>query len=340
MNARISQAIHPAVNNKQATRRLRQVQHYLDFCQAAGLNPLITNPLDSTQQLSLLRYAGYERSEFHNKGSTIKAKLEAVDQWHTENDLSAPMAHNEKLLKLLQQWKRADPPAQPRIPVTAALVELYGLEQPMETEDQRAVTCSMAVGLEFCLRSKEYLMPDTNQYDPQGVHWKDAFFRDDTGNLSGAEVAGASKLTLSIVSSKNSLARCTRTVHQTSSSVSAVRLLKQRYLDILTRTGKPPEPETPIFQLSTGLVISRKTICNLIQDTLESLGVPRRFAGSHSLRRGGSCMYRAAGMADEDIARFGRWTSNAYKLYIHIESSALSEWGERAVHIQPRFELN
>jgi len=51
-------------------------------------------------------------------------------------------------------------------------------------------------------------------------------------------------------------------------------------------------------------------------------------------------MYRAAGMPDADVARFGRWTSNAYKLYIHIESSALAEWSERAAQQMPRFELN
>ena len=48
-------------------------------------------------------------------------------------------------------------------------------------------------------------------------------------------------------------------------------------------------------------------------------------------------MYRAAGMPDADVARFGRWTSNAYKLYIHIESSALAEWSERAAQ-QPDFD--
>ena len=51
-------------------------------------------------------------------------------------------------------------------------------------------------------------------------------------------------------------------------------------------------------------------------------------------------MYRVAGMPDEDVARFGRWTSNAYKLYIHIENSALAAWGEKAAQMRPRFELN
>jgi hypothetical protein len=116
--------------------------------------------------------------------------------------------------------------------------------------------------------------------------------------------------------------------------------MKQRYLDILIRTGAPPDPDSPIFLLSTGKAISRRLITKTIQGLLESVGVPSRFSGSHSLRRGGSCMYRAAGMPDADVARFGRWTSNSYKLYIYIENSALAEWAERATQMVPRFELN
>ena len=340
MNARIDEILIKETNPKRAKIVHQQAQHYLDFCHASKLEPLIDNPLDPLQQISLLRFAGFERSEKENKSDSIKTKFDAIDKFHTQNGFTAPSMHCEQLQSLLAQWKKIDVPPQPRIPVSHQVIELYTLENPMITEDQRAKPTSMAIGLEVCLRSCEYTTKDNGEYDPKALHWRDVFFRNEVELATGPDVQEADRLTLSVSSNKNSLMRCTRTIFLTSSSVSAVRLLKQRYLDILLRTGAPPEPNTPVFLLSTGKPISRRDISSTIQKMLESLGVPSRFSGSHSLRRGGSCMYRAAGMPDADVARFGRWTSNAYKLYIHIESSALAEWSERAAQQMPRFELN
>jgi len=65
------------------------------------------------------------------------------------------------------------------------------------------------------------------------------------------------------------------------------------------------------------------------------------------LRRGGSSLYRSSKdrngrqiFDDETVKRFGRWTSDAYKLYIHIESTAKEEWAKGAVDYTPVFELN
>ena len=171
----------------------------------------------------------------------------------------------------------------------------------------------MSTGLEVCLRSKEYLEQDTGEFDPRGIHWRDVYFRSESETLEGEDVQKTEKITYSLMSSKNSLGRCTRTIFLTNSPVSAVRMLTARYLRILKRTGSPPDPNKPVYELEDGKRISRRLVCKTVQDILETVGVPPRFSGSHSLRRGGSCMYRAAGMADEDVARFGRWTSNAYK---------------------------
>jgi hypothetical protein len=74
---------------------------------------------------------------------------------------------------------------------------------------------------------------------------------------------------------------------------------------------------------------------------MASVGVPRRFVASHSLRRTGASLLAATGLAsDEDIKRWGRWTSNAYKLYVHLENSRYKAWAEAVARIKPVFELN
>ena len=61
---------------------------------------------------------------------------------------------------------------------------------------------------------------------------------------------------------------------------------------------------------------------------------------SHSLRRGGASAYVAAGLSDEHIERFGRWTSAAYKAYVFQHAEAIKEALLAAAVQVPRFEMN
>ena len=158
-------------------------------------------------------------------------------------------------------------------------------------------------------------------------------------HVKGKAVAAADRVTASLPSTKSSLGRCTRTVFQTCSMSSAVKLLKSLYLRILCETGKPPDPDDFIFLLRDGTHLSRKVVSKEIQDTLKSLGVPRRLTGSHSLRRGGASLY-AMFMPDTEVKKIGRWESDAYKLYVHLENAALEVWLKQAAKAMPRFELN
>ena len=87
-------------------------------------------------------------------------------------------------------------------------------------------------------------------------------------------------------------------------------------------------------------MLKRSEVSTSIQDILEKFGVPRKMAGSHSLRRGGATMMRAAGVPDEDIKRWGRWTSDAYKLYVHVVMDSVAAWSEKIAAVRPVYELN
>ena len=68
--------------------------------------------------------------------------------------------------------------------------------------------------------------------------------------------------------------------------------------------------------------------------------IPKAAVGSHSLRRGGASAYVASGASDEQIQRFGRWTSEAYKAYVFPDAHLLHAALKLAVHTVPRFEKN
>ena len=108
--------------------------------------------------------------------------------------------------------------------------------------------------------------------------------------------------------------------------------------------GGPPSIDTlaPVFvlQLPDGLAIERVTVHEAVQSVLTKVGVPRDMAGSHSLRRGGASLYRAARIPDEHIKDFGRWLSDAFKLYIHTDAEVMDAGMQAATTLVPKFELN
>jgi hypothetical protein len=197
----------------------------------------------------------------------------------------------------------------------------------------------MCTNHDYCLRAKESLETEKG-FDSRALHWRDVYFKDGFDRVEGEAVADSNRVTLSVLSSKNKLIRCSRsTIEVPGVDTNAVTRLKALYLRILREEGSV-DPNAPVFRLRNGKVASRKRISTILQTIMLSVGVPANLVGSHSLRRGGASMYRAAKVPDEDIKRFGRWNSDAYKLYIHVECTAMDQWAVVANHLVPRFELN
>ena len=166
--------------------------------------------------------------------------------------------------------------------------------------------------------------------------------------LPKSQATQASSARLNVPSSKNASGRCTRTIKATpESTMCPVRMLAEWH-DFLASKGTspdgtgggPPSIDTPVFVLPDGLAIERVTVHEAVQSVLTKVGVPRDMAGSHSLRRGGASLYRAARIPDEHIKDFGRWLSDAFKLYIHMDAEVMDAGMQAATTLVPKFELN
>ena len=116
-------------------------------------------------------------------------------------------------------------------------------------------------------------------------------------------------------------------------------MLRELYLNYMVKFGCTPPDREPVFMYENGEPVRRKDISSLIQQLMEMVGVPKHLVGSHSLRRGGASQYLAAGMPEGKIKAFGRWTSDAYKLYLVIDTSAVDEYARKAATAKPRFEM-
>ena len=93
------------------------------------------------------------------------------------------------------------------------------------------------------------------------------------------------------------------------------------------------DDRSPLFQLSSGLPLSRPLLTQYIQRVLLEAGVPQASQYmSHSFRIGAATSAAEAGIPSWLIKTMGRWSSEAYKVYIR---TPLSTRLAVAAHLSP-----
>jgi hypothetical protein len=340
---KIDAKIRSRFSTKKHLRHDANTRHYVEFCESTKRDPVVCDPLDIENQRHMERYIAYE-SCLGLKGHSIEAKLVGVNAAHESLGLVGPFSVSPIVRGFLSELKAADAPPVYRVPVDPSASEYYALTHDLEEPDARQIFEAQCVGRAWCMRASEYLGNGGGKARTDALQWKDVYFRKKDGEfLQGREVECAGKVTLSISSNKNAYGRCSRTKEVVREDpLDAGKVLAGMYLRILKRTGETPRPGSFVFELESkpGKVLSRDAVSASIQDILEKFGVPRKMAGSHSLRRGGATIMRAAGVPDEDIKRWGRWTSDAYKLYVHVVMDSMDGWGAKIAAAKPVYELN
>jgi hypothetical protein len=326
------------------------VRHFQEYFQSRGWDPLIRRPQDPLEQSRLRQWLAHESRVHGLKGGSIRSKTLAVNKHHVDNFLKAPFTAGSTASAFLRDLENLDAPALGRLAVTLGAVELFALENSFHSGltdpdfDKLNFTTAMSLAIMFMLRSIEYLCPTGSTALARGLHWRDVIFKKEVLGLwltlTGPEVSYSTALSLSISSNKNALGRCTRTAHATTSPVCAVGLMRLLYSATLIRTGRPPVANNPVFVMSDRLFMTRPQLCNVIQELMASVGVPRHFIGTHSFRRGGACLFRKVGISDDEIRRFGRWESDAHKRYITLDEGLMLKWADQITQAVPRFELN
>ena len=80
----------------------------------------------------------------------------------------------------------------------------------------------------------------------------------------------------------------------------------------------------PLFICSNGHPLSRAFISQWLKDTFAAAGIDGPIS-THSFRIGAATVAACAGIPDHLIQAMGRWTSNAYQLYIRTPAEALAQ---------------
>ena len=79
------------------------------------------------------------------------------------------------------------------------------------------------------------------------------------------------------------------------------------------------------FRHSSGKPVTRYQFVSVLKKCLDRIGVDSKYYKSHSFRIGAATSCSLVGISDEEIAKCGRWTSNAYKTYIRIPTQSMTK---------------
>lgn len=79
-------------------------------------------------------------------------------------------------------------------------------------------------------------------------------------------------------------------------------------------------PRQPPVQVAS--VFTEDLVIGEVRQSLALLGVRGHYSG-HSFRRGAATSTRDADLSDEEIMLWGRWKSEAYRLYIYTSTECV-----------------
>ena len=87
----------------------------------------------------------------------------------------------------------------------------------------------------------------------------------------------------------------------------------------------------PIFLFQNGQALSRARLTGWLRSIMATAGIEGNFS-SHSFRIGAATVAARNGVPDHLIQTMGRWSSNAYLLYIRTPADALAQLSRHLTH--------
>eukprot|EP00435_Cladocopium_sp_Y103_P033871 s4663_g8.t1 len=107
----------------------------------------------------------------------------------------------------------------------------------------------------------------------------------------------------------------------------------ERLREVAPRRLGGPESLQPLFRWSSGSVLKRLEVQNVLQKAARAVGLPAERFQSHSLRIGGaSALFQAMGEV-EVVKRTGRWTSGSVHRYLHDSGDVLKKLSQKMASV-------
>ena len=283
-------------------------KRFIEFCTHLGKLGPDGSPCPAEEWTLCLFVTHLAQSVQH---STIKVYLSAVRALHIERGLPDPLVDCFRLQRVLRGVKRSRGDAKSvRHPVTDHTLLIIFKALDMNIPDHRMFWAACNLAYFGFLRSSEFTVPNLASFSKES-------------HLSLADIAidsyeSPSCLRLHLKASKTDPFRkgCFIHIGKGNFPLCAIHSL-------MTYLNDRGDKEGPLFLYQDGRSLSRASLTDWLRRILSAAGVPGTFS-SHSFRIGAATVAARNGIPDHLIQALGRWSSNAYQLYIPSPSESLA----------------
>ena len=243
--------------------------------------------------------------------SSIKVYLSAVRSLHIEQGFPDPLLNCLRLRQVMRGIKHSQGSSEAhRLPVTDSIMLIIWHSLDVSLHDDCMFWAACTLGYFGFLRSAEFTVPNLASFTP-AIHLSVA-------DLAVDSSSSPTCLRVRIKASKTDPFRKGALVHIGRGKAPLCALLAM--LAYLSMRGNAPGP---LFLLKNGQPLSRPLLTNRLRQILSAAGIDGNFS-SHSFRIGAATVAARNGVPDHLIQALGRWTSNAYQLYIRTPSESLA----------------
>ena len=245
------------------------------------------------------------------KHSSIKVYLSGVRALHIDHGFPDPLINCLRLQRVVRGIKRCQgSSSSSRLPITDDLMLVIWQSLDLHLPDHCMFWAACSLGYFGFLRASEFTVPNLPSFSSSlhlGVQ-----------DISVDSPSAPSCMRVRIKGSKTDPFRkgCFIHIGVGRRPLCAVRAV----MNYLALRGDAPGP---LFLLQNGQPLSRNILTDWLRQIMASARVPGNFS-SHSFRIGAATVAARNGVPDHLIQSMGRWSSNAYQLYIRTPAEALA----------------
>ena len=251
-------------------------------------------------------------SELQLRYQTIKIYLAGIRYHYIRQNIPCPLSNISVLHQLQYSLtgikKSQDNSTTKRLPITIDILNslLTFLETKRGIYESRMFMAACTLAFFGFLRCGEFTTKNSHTFDPQ------------TDLCLGDISMSKSSFNLQLKDSKTDIFRKGITIpyYATGKLACPVRLMKN-HIDSRLKSGA--KAEAPLFITAKGTVLDRQTFITTIKSTISELGLDPSTYNGHSFRIGAATTAAKVHIPDHLIKTLGRWSSDCYNRYIHID---------------------
>jgi hypothetical protein len=350
------EGINNGVVDQNAKTREKYWLDWTAYTAAFNKDPYMHSLPENQQLLLITAFAARVRTGHFGLGNTVRVQsvrnaLSAISKTFQLVGLPSPVlqaqgAYKIPVGRLVEGYKRLDPPSVPQLAVPIKVPkEVHRAGYSTESPRLRAIGDLTILAFYYLLRVGEYTKPRFVQTETgtkratRTVQFRVAdigFFKRNKilrRNSPLAELLEADACTLKITNQKNG--RMGETIHHVATgdeSCCPVKAAARRVNHILSKGGSTSNiicdvchnAKTQEWYQVTPTDIRTQVRSAVHKLQLRNSGIDPDLVGSHSLRAGGAMALKLTGSDDTTIMKVGRWTSLTFLQYIHNQISHLS----------------